>query len=142
MSERESSFFLFENELRPMSIERFADIELAIRSLRDIPYECIVVSFKDVYNHLSFIQAVATVDYKEYHIEIGFDIPGKKNPDIYVNENVSVIETIDIFKQICTKTDMPSLEGWLLYNFRIFDKDGKLLHPADDVTDNDNEISK
>ena len=90
--------------------------------------ECIVVDFKDKYNNLSFIQAVATVDYTEYHVEIAFDVPGKKNPDIYINENVPLEETLNIFKQVCTKTDMPSLEGWFLGNFRIFDKDGKSLH--------------
>lgn len=140
MSERKASFFLFEKEPRPLTEERFADVELAIRSLRDMANECIVVDFKDKYNDLGFIQAVATVDYKEYHIEIGFDIPNKKVPDIYVNENVSLDETLEIFRNVCTKTDMPSLEGWLLDNFEIFDEDGNPLNPGDNREDHEDEI--
>ena len=140
MSDREPSFFLFENEPRPMNEERFADVELAIRSLRDMENECIVVDFKDKYDDLGFIQAVATVDYKEYHIEIGFDIPDKKVPDIYVNEYVSLEDTLEIFRQVCTKPDKPSLEGWLLDNFEIFDEDGNPLNPGDDRADHEDEI--
>lgn len=140
MAEREASFFLFEKEPRPMDLERFADVELAIRSLRDMANECIVIDFKDKYENLGFIQAAATVDYKEYHIEIGFDFPDKKVPDIYVNENVGVEETVQIFKDVCTKIEKPRLEGWLLDNFEIFDEDGKPLVEADNWEDHEDEI--
>lgn len=140
MADREASFFLFEKEPRPMNEDRFADVELAIRSLRDMANECIVIDFKDKYDNLGFIQAAATVDYKEYHIELGFDFPDKKVPDIYVNENVSVEETIQIFKDVCMKIEKPSLEGWLLDNFEIFDEDGKPFVSCDDSDEDGNYI--
>lgn len=132
MSKRKASFFLFEKEPRPVSLERFADIELAIRSLRNMVGESVVVDFKDKCNNLGFIQAAASVDYKEHHIEIAFDVPDKKVPDIYAKNDAPVEETVEVFRNVCTKTDMPNLDGWALANFEIFDEEGKLLHPGDD----------
>ena len=132
MSEREATQFIFEEKTRPMNQDDFTDIELAIRSLRNLraedEYEFIVVDFKNKIEKLDFIQAYSVESYKICYIEIGFIREGKQFPQIFALDDIPVEETIEIFHSVCCSTENPDLTRWkdrtyeILRNEEIEDK--------------------
>ena len=113
---REATQFIFEDTIRPLNDEAFANIELAIRSLRDMTkddkYEFIVVAFKNIIENLDFIQAHAVKSYKTCYIELGFLRKGKKFPQIFALDDMSIEETIAIFRSVCCSLYNPDLSEW------------------------------
>ena len=132
MKERAATQFIFEEKTRPMNQEEFADIELAIRSLRNLraedEYEFIVVDFKNKIEKLDFIQALSIESYITCYIEIGILREGKNFPQILTLDEIPVEETIEIFRSICCSTENPDLTRWkdrtyeILRNEEIEDK--------------------
>ena len=129
MTERPATEFLFENKIRPMNEENFADIELAIRSLRDMTpineYEYIVVSFKNRIKKLDFIQAYSSESYKVCYIEMGFKRTGKEFAQIFAIENVPIEKTVEIFKSVCCSKENPDLKDWEDVTEKILNQQGK-----------------
>ena len=132
MGERKAIQFIFEDKTRPMNQEDFADIELSIRSLRNLraedKYEFIVVAFKNKIEKLDFIQAYSVESYKICYLEIGFIREGKQFPQIFALNDVPVNEAVEIFRSVCCSMENPSLTRWkdrtdeILKNEEIEDK--------------------
>ena len=129
MVDREATQFIFENKTRPMSEEDFADVELAIRSLRDMTgddeYEFVVVAFENHIDKLDFIQSYATESYKTCYIEIGFLREGKDFPQIFAIDEIPVDRTVEIFKSICCSEINPDLSEWKDKTQEILKEEGK-----------------
>jgi len=124
MTEREATQFIFENRKRPMNEEEFADVELAIRSLRDMAYEHVLVDFSNKIEKLDFIQSCSTESYKSCYIEVAFIREGKDFPQIFAVEDVPVDKTVDIFKSICCSEITPDLSEWKDRTNEIMEKEG------------------
>lgn len=128
-SEREATQFIFEDRHRPMEAEEFADVELAIRSLRDMTgddeYEFVVVSFDNKLDGLDFIQAYAKESYTICYIEIGFLREGKTFPRIMAIDDIPVERTVEIFKSVCCSDILPDLSGWQDKTADILKEEGK-----------------
>ena len=107
MFERKISQFEYRDISRPMSEEDFADIELAIRSLRDKSYEHLIVDFPNKIGKLDFIQTYSTESYKSCYVEIGFIKEEKDFPQIFTTrgDDISVDRTVEIFKSICCSVE-------------------------------------
>lgn len=106
-----------EDQKRPISAEDFAEIELAIRSMRCNPDpegydDFVVVAFKNEINGLRFIQTTATESYKTCLMEIGFARKGRTFPRLLRKSDLTVDDTVNIFRSVCCSSENPDFSEW------------------------------
>lgn len=106
-----------EDQKRPMSAEDFAEIELAIRSMRCNPDpegydDFVVVDFKNEINGLRFIQTTSTESYKKCFIEVAFSRGKGVFPRLLAKYNLPVEETVKIFRDVCCSEKNPDFSEW------------------------------
>ena len=117
MSKNELRQITLEDQKRPMSAEDFAEIELAIRSMRCNPdpegyADFVVVSFKTEINGLLFIQSLSMESYKKCFVEVAFSRGGKDFPRLLSKYNLTVDETVGIFRTVCCSVETSDFSEW------------------------------
>ena len=106
-----------EDKKRPMSADDFAEIELAIRSMRCNPdpegyADFVVVSFKTEINGLLFIQSLSMESYKKCFVEVAFSRGGKYFPRLLAKYDLPVEETVKLFRDVCCSEKNPDFSEW------------------------------